>query len=89
VSLDLILTEGAEEIVKEDAGQIAGDDGLVQSDEDGMARLLGLVVALVEHAIPCAEQAQGGRGVGNLIAQVVRHAAEGVEALEVGTNAFG
>ena len=38
---------------------------------------------------PGFEQTQGGGGVGNLVAEVVGDAAEGVDALEVGADAVG
>ena len=87
--LHLVLAEGMQQIVEETARQVAGDDGLVQRDEDGMARLLGRVVALVEHRAPGIQQAQRGHRVAHLVAQIVGDAAEGVKAVEVRTKARG
>jgi hypothetical protein len=73
--------------VEEAARQVAGDDGLMQRDEDRMARARGRVVALVEHRTPGLEQRRVA--VGDLVAEVVGDAAEGVDALKVGADAFG
>ena len=55
----------------------------------GWRERCGRVVALVQHRAPGLQQSQGGGGVGNLVAQVVGDAAEGVDALEVRAHALG
>ena len=72
--------------MEELAREIAGDDGLVQGDEDGMAGAFGVIVALGRALPPGVEEAQGGGGVGYLVAEIVGDAAEGVDALEVGAD---
>jgi hypothetical protein len=89
LGLDLVLAEGVKEIVEEGAGKVAGGDRLVKGDEDGMAGAVGRVVALVEHLAPCVEKLEGNGGAGDFVAEVVGDAAEGVNALEVGADAFG
>ena len=61
----------------------------LERDEDGMDGALGRVVALVEHGAPGVEQAQGGGGVGDFVAEVVGDAAVGVDALEVRAERWG
>jgi hypothetical protein len=88
VGLDLVLDEGAEEVVEERARKVAGFDGGAEGDEDGMLRSLGRVVTLVEHVAPGFEQTECRGGVGYFIAEVVGDAAKGVDALEVRADAF-
>ena len=89
MSFELVLTEGTKEVGKEVPGSSGDGDGLAQSDEDGMTRLLGCVVAFVEHGTPGVKQAGGSYGVGYFVPKIVRDAAVSVDALKVGADAFG
>ena len=89
VGVNLVLLEGGDEVVEGLDGKTAHRDGGLQGNEDGVARGGGFVKALMEHGAPGCEQTSGGCGVGYFVAEVVRGAAEGVDAVEVGAKCGG
>ena len=62
-------------------GNILGDDGLAQRDENGMRRLA--FVASIEFALPPIEQLDSAHWVGNFIAEIVRPTAVSVDVVKV------
>ena len=52
VGVDLVLLEGGDEVVEGLDGEVAGGDGWLQGDEDGVTRGGRLVEALVQHGAP-------------------------------------
>ena len=85
----LVLLEGGDEVGEEGLGGLGGVDGGTQGDEDGVQAGGGVGVAFAQHGAPFGEQTGGGCGVGYFVAEVVGDAAEGVDAFEVGPDAFG
>ena len=77
----LILPEGFQQIGEGLLGNIFGDDGLTQGDEDGMRRIA--VVAGVQFLLPPIEQLRARDGVRNFVAEIVGPAAIGVDIVEM------
>jgi hypothetical protein len=82
VSVDLVLLEGGDEVVEGLDWEMPSHDGGLQGNVDGVARGGWLGKALMEHGAPGGEEARGGCGVGYFIAEVVRGATKGVDAVE-------
>jgi hypothetical protein len=82
----LILTEGDEEIGEGLFGNVANADGFSEGNEDGVTSLAA--IAGVEFGSPKVEEGEGGFGVADFVAEVVRDAAISVDGVEVGAKAL-
>ncbi len=82
----LVLAKRHEQIGKWLDGNFARSNGLPQRDEYGMRRPAGVAIAKLH--VPSVEQLQGFRGIGNLVSQIVRPAAVGIEVVEMLPQAF-
>ena len=88
VSLNpLILLEGGDQILERLPGDLAFLDRLLQCDKHGMPG--GTGVAISQFAPPPVQEFQRSFGSLDFIPQIIRPAAEGIDAVEVLMKLFG
>ena len=68
-------------------GNVHGKYGLAQGDKDRMRRLA--FVASIQFALPPIKKLERAQGISDLVAQIVRPAAIGIDVVEMLMKSFG